>query len=82
MDKFNESQNDNNIKEHKKTFQSDSDFEEEKEEVQNEENDVELEENEGNKKFNDLCKSIVSMSIEEDGNKEMKKTKKRRKRRK
>ena len=36
MDKFNESKNDNNIKEHKKTFQSDLDFEEEKEEVQNE----------------------------------------------
>ena len=42
---------------------------------------MELEENEGNKKFNDLCKSIVSMSIEEDENKEMKKTKKRKKRR-
>jgi len=36
MNKFNESQSDNNIKEHKKTFQSDLDFEEEKEEVQNE----------------------------------------------
>ena len=48
MDKFNDSQSDNNIKEHKKTFQSDSDFEEEKEEVQNEENDVEFQENEGN----------------------------------
>ena len=50
MDKFNDSQSDNNIKEHKKTFQSGSDFEEEKEEVQKEENDVEFQENEGNKK--------------------------------
>ena len=63
MDKFNDSQSDNNIKEHKKTFQSDSDFEEEKEEVQNEENDVEFQEKKKKKKINNLCKSILSMSI-------------------
>ena len=76
MDKFNESESDNNIKEDKKTFQNDSDFEEEKEEAQNEDNDMESKENEENKELNDLFKSIVSMSIAEDENKENEEDKK------
>ena len=73
MDKFNEIENDN-FKEDKKTFQNDSDFEEEKEEVQNDEEEIKFEidddEYDENEKLNELCKSIVSMSINEDDNKE------------